>query len=74
MDRWSNIRKCGGRFNRDATDVLYQPQKANGVAHALAQYGLKEGTRFLWTNAAPPRLDSILWKIGKWGRVFNSIA
>lgn len=40
----------------EVIDVVHQPGMGNGVAHALAQFGLKEGTRFFWEDAAPPWL------------------
>ncbi|VVA40110.1 PREDICTED: PRUPE_3G181300 [Prunus dulcis] len=37
-------------------DVVHQPRLGNRVAHALAQFGLKESTRFFWEDVAPPWL------------------
>ncbi|KAL6269909.1 hypothetical protein ACE6H2_026820 [Prunus campanulata] len=65
MDWWSNIGSVVEDIrwlvvNMYVTDVLYQPRKGNGVAHALTQFGLKEGSSFVWTT--PPWLDSLLGK------------
>ncbi|CAL2278281.1 unnamed protein product [Prunus armeniaca] len=65
MDWWSNIGNVVEDIRRlvvdmYVTDVLYQPRKGNGVAHALTQFGLKEGSSFVWT--APPWLDCLLGK------------
>ncbi|KAI5334519.1 hypothetical protein L3X38_024652 [Prunus dulcis] len=32
------------------------PQQVNKVAHLLAQFGLRKGHSFVWTDAAPPWL------------------
>lgn len=59
LDWWSNIGNVVEDIrrllvDREEIDVVHQPRIGNGVAHALARFGLKEGTRFFWEDAAPP--------------------
>lgn len=64
---WSNIGNVVEDIRRLIVDlavsrVLFQPRCGNGVAHALAQFGLTKGTIFVWEDVAPPWLESSLAK------------
>ncbi|KAH0996449.1 hypothetical protein GBA52_020313 [Prunus armeniaca] len=50
--------------------VLFQLWSSNGVAHALAQFGLSEGTTFVWEDVASPWLESSLARDMELGQVF----
>lgn len=50
--------------------VLFQLRSGNGVAYALAQFGLTEGTTFIWEDVASPWLESSLAKDMELGQVF----
>ncbi|CAL2227873.1 unnamed protein product [Prunus armeniaca] len=64
---WSNVGNVVEDIRRlmvdlEVTEVLFQPRSGNGVAHAMAQFGLMEGTTFVWEDIALPWLESSLDK------------
>ncbi|VVA38378.1 PREDICTED: LOC18774466 [Prunus dulcis] len=64
---WSNIGNVVEDIRRlmvelAVSGVLFQPRFGYRVAHALARFGLTEGTTFVWEDVAPPWLESSLAK------------
>ncbi|CAL2266259.1 unnamed protein product [Prunus armeniaca] len=51
--------------------VLFQLWSSNGVAHALAQFGLSEGTTFVWEDVASPWLESSLARDMELGQILT---
>ncbi|KAI5324750.1 hypothetical protein L3X38_033823 [Prunus dulcis] len=64
-DWWSNVGNLVEDVIRllaqlDVRKGIYQPRQGNGVAHALAQFGLRHGQYFVWEDVAPPWLIPLI--------------
>ncbi|BFG39737.1 hypothetical protein CerSpe_260110 [Prunus speciosa] len=67
LDWWSNIGNVVEdvrrlMVDREVAGVFYQHRQGNGVAHNLAQHGLRVRSRLFWKDRAPPWLSILLDK------------
>ncbi|CAL8161754.1 unnamed protein product [Prunus armeniaca] len=67
LDWWSNIGNVVEdvrrlMVDREVVGVFYQHRKGNGVAHSLAEHGLRVRSRLFWKDRAPPWLSILLDK------------
>ncbi|KAL6289725.1 hypothetical protein ACE6H2_007235 [Prunus campanulata] len=67
LDWWSNIGNVVEdvrrlMVDREVAGVFYQHRQGNGVAHSLAQHGLRVRSRLFWKDHAPPWLSILLDK------------
>ncbi|XP_016649800.1 PREDICTED: uncharacterized protein LOC107881176 [Prunus mume] len=65
LDWWSNIGNVVKdvrrlMVDREVAGVFYQHRKGNGVAHSLAQHGLRARSRLFLEDRAPPWLSILL--------------